>query len=88
MNVMMAGCSQQVFMTKKGRASLAGDTLTIRWSPATSKRDFSCDRANNYTKTLPAETETLKVGFKNSYGQRQLCTVSKDGGETCFSPAE
>lgn len=88
MNVMMGGCSQQVFLSKKGRARLSGDTLTIEWSPATSTRDFSCDRANNYTKTLPAETETLKVSFKNSStGQRQLCTVS-NGGETCFSPAE
>ena len=88
MNVMMGGCSQQVFLSKKGRARLSGDTLTINWSPATSTRDFSCDRANNYTKTLPAETETLKVTFKtSSTGQRQLCTVS-DGGETCFSPAD
>ena len=88
MNVMMAGCSQQVFMSRKGRARLSGDTLTIDWSPATSTRDFSCDRANNYTKTLPAETETLKVTFKSSStGQRQFCTVS-GGGETCFSPAE
>ena len=89
MNVMMAGCGQQVFMKKNGRARLSGDTLIINWSPATSTRDFSCDRANNYTKTLPAETETLKVSLKtSSTGQRQLCTVSKDGGETCFSPAE
>lgn len=89
MNVMMGGCNQQVFMTKKGRARLSGDTLIINWSPATSTRDFSCDRANNYTKTLPAETETLKVSIKNSStGQRQLCTVSGSGGETCFSPAE
>ena len=88
MNVMMGGCSQQVFLSKKGRARLSGDTLTINWSPATSTRDFSCDRANNYTKTLPAETETLKVTFRtSSTGQRQLCTVS-DGGETCFSPAD
>jgi hypothetical protein len=88
MNVMMGGCSQQVFMSKKGRARLSGDTLTINWSPATSTRDFSCDRANNYTKTLPAETETLKVTFKtSSTGQRQFCTVA-DGGETCFSPAD
>ena len=88
MNVMMGGCSQQVFLSKKGRARLSGDTLTIDWSQATSTRDFSCDRANNYTKTLPAETETLKVTFKSSStGQRQLCTVS-GGGETCFSPAE
>ena len=88
MNVMMAGCSQQVFTSKKGRARLGGDTLTIDWSPATYTRDFSCDRANNYTKKLPAETETLKVALKtSSTGQRQLCTVS-NGGETCFSPAE
>ena len=87
MNVMMAGCSQQVFMSRNGRARLVGETLTINWGPATSTRDFSCDRANNYTKTLPAETETLKAIFKTSpTGQRQLCTVS-DNGETCFSPA-
>jgi hypothetical protein len=88
MNVMMGGCSQQVFLSRKGRARLSGDTLTIDWSHATSTRDFSCDRANNYTKTLPAETEALKVTFKNSStGQRLMCTVS-GGSETCFSPAE
>jgi predicted enzyme related to lactoylglutathione lyase len=86
-NVMMGGCSQQVFMSKKGHASLSGETLTIKWSTTTSTRDFSCDRANNYTKTLPAETETLRVSFKsNSTGQKLFCTTTgKD--ETCFSPS-
>ena len=88
MNVMMGGCSQQVFMSKKGRANLSGTTLTIKWSPGTSTRDFSCDQVTNYTKNLPAETETLKATFKtNSTGQKLFCTGS-GSGETCFSPAK
>jgi hypothetical protein len=47
----------------KGRALRAGQYVEIRWSGGTSARDFSCDRANNYTKNLPAETETLKIKF-------------------------
>lgn len=86
MNVMQGGCSQQIFRLIEGRASLSGDTLTIRWSPEKFTRDFSCDRANNYTKTRPARTEVDKVRFKtDSTGQKQLCLTGKE--ETCFSPA-
>lgn len=86
MNVMQGGCSQQVFQSIEGRASLSGDTLTINWSPEKFTRDFSCDRANNYTKTRPARTEVDKVRFKtDSTGQKQLCLTEKE--ETCFSSA-
>lgn len=86
MNVMNGGCSQQVFMSRKGRASVSGNYLAIKWINSTSTRDFSCDKANNYTKTLPAETENMKISFKtNSTGQRLFCTgTGKD--EMCFSP--
>jgi hypothetical protein len=84
MNVMTAGCRMQVFSAKKGRASLSADTLTINWSPADFSRDDSCSPSKNYKKKLPAETETFKVRFQTSYGQRQLCLTGKD--ETCFSP--
>ena len=84
MNVMNGGCNQQIFQSRKGKVSLSGSTMTINWSPATFTRDFSCDRANNYTKTLPAENETYQVKFKTDLGQKQLCLISKD--ETCFSP--
>ncbi|MDZ8134719.1 MAG: hypothetical protein RM049_05365 [Nostoc sp. DedQUE04] len=84
MNVMNGSCNQQIFQSRKGKASLSGSTMTINWSPATFTRDFSCDRANNYTKTLPAENETYQVKFKTDLGQKQLCLIGKD--ETCFSP--
>ncbi|MDZ8070551.1 MAG: hypothetical protein RMY64_33910 [Nostoc sp. DedQUE08] len=84
MNVMNGSCNQQIFQSRKGKASLSGSTMTLNWSPATFTRDFSCDRANNYTKTLPAENETYQVKFKTDLGQKQLCLIGKD--ETCFSP--
>ena len=84
MNVMSGSCNQQIFQSRKGKVSLSGSTMTINWSPASFTRDFSCDRANNYTKTLPAENETYQVKFKTDLGQKQLCLISKD--ETCFSP--
>ncbi len=88
MNVMMGGCSQQVFTSKKGRASLSGGTLTINWSGGTTTRDFSCDSANNYTKNLPAETQNLQIRYKtDSSGQENFCTGT-GSGENCFSPAE
>lgn len=83
MNVMTGGCNMQIFKTMRGKASLSGDTLTVNWSPATFTRDDSCSPSKNYKKTLPAETETFTVNFKNSSGQQQLCLTSKD--ETCFS---
>jgi len=85
MNVMTGGCRMQIFKSAKGRASLNGETLTINWSPASFSRDDSCDRAGNYTKTLPAETEKFQIKFKTDYGQRQLCMTGKD--ETCYSPS-
>jgi hypothetical protein len=84
MNVMTGGCRMQVFTAKKGRANLSGGTLTINWAPADFSRDDSCSPSKNYKKKLPAETETFKVRFQDSYGQRQLCMTGKD--ETCFSP--
>lgn len=84
MNIMTAGCRMQVFTSKKGKARLQGETLTINWSPAAFSRDDSCSPSKNYKKTLPAETETLRVEFKDSYEQRQLCLTGKE--ETCFSP--
>lgn len=82
MNVMQGGCSQQIFQSRKGQASLSGSNLTIRWQPEKFTRDFSCDTANNYTKTIPAKTEKLQINFKNDLGQRQLCFL----GAECFSP--
>lgn len=81
MNVMQGGCSQQIFRSAEGRAVLSGDTLTIRWQPAKFTRDFSCDSANNYTKTEPAKTEKLKVRLKTDAGQKQLCII----GDECYS---
>jgi len=86
MNVMTGACRMQIFKSSKGRATLNGSTLTISWSPATFVRDDSCTAAQNYKKTLPAETETYEVGFKTDYGQRQLCMTQKN--ETCYSPAQ
>jgi hypothetical protein len=88
MSARTGNCSEQVFIFKKGRARLSGDTLTIKWSRGSLTRDVFCDRVNKYKETTPAETQTLKVALKNSStGQRQFCIVSKVG-ETCFAPAE
>ena len=83
MNVMTGGCNMQIFKSAKGKASLNGATLTINWSPASFSRDDSCDRAGNYKKTIPAETDNFQVKFKTDYGQRQLCMTGKD--EMCYS---
>ena len=82
MNVMQGGCSQQIFRSIRGRASVSGDNLTISWQPEKFTRDFSCDAANNYTKTMPARIERHKISFKTDLGQRQMCFV----GAECFSP--
>jgi hypothetical protein len=82
MNVMQGGCNQQVFRSVKGQASLSGNELTIRWEPEKFTRDFSCDTANNYTKTMPAKTEKLRIRFRNDAGQKQLCISDSE----CFSP--
>ncbi len=88
MQDMTASCNRKVVTTKKGRARLSGDTLTIQWGRSFIREDIFCQRANNSTRTSSGETETLKVRFKNSStGKRQLCIVSK-AGETCYGSAE
>lgn len=82
MNVMQGGCSQQVFQSREGEASVSGNNLTINWQPEKFTRDFSCDAGNNYTKTMPAKVEKVKVNFKTDLGQKQMCFV----GAECFSP--
>lgn len=83
MNVMTGGCRMQIFKTAKGKATLSGDTLTINWSPASFSRDDSCSPSKNYKKTLPAETETMKINFETYYDDKQLCLTTTD--RTCFS---
>lgn len=85
MNQMTGGCRMQIFRNAKGRASLSGGTLTIKWAPASFSRDDSCSPAKNYKKSMPAETETFQVKFRMATGQKQLCLTSSD--EMCFSPA-
>lgn len=84
MNVMQGGCNQQIFRSIKGKASVTGDNLTISWQPEKYTRDFSCDAANNYTKTMPARSERHKISFKTDLGQKQMCFV----GAECFSPTK
>jgi hypothetical protein len=81
MNVMQGGCNQQIFRSIKGKASVSGNNLTISWQPEKFTRDFSCDTANNYTKTIPAKTEKFKISFKTDLGQKQMCFL----GSECFS---
>ncbi|HYP50272.1 MAG TPA: hypothetical protein VEQ34_04965 [Pyrinomonadaceae bacterium] len=79
----LANCRMEVFSTKKGKVSISGGKMTIAFAPATFTRDDSCDRAGNYKKTLPAETETYNWQIKNSNGRVLLCLEGKEG-ETCF----
>ncbi len=84
-----AECRHLTYVVKKGRASLDGDTLTIKWGRGLLTREIFCGRANNSRETIRGETETLKVAFKNSSnGQsRQLCIGLKVAG-TCYNRAE
>ena len=84
MNVMQGGCSQQVFRSIQGAASVSGNELTIRWQPEKFTRDYSCDTANNYTKTMPSRVERHKISFRTDLGQKQMCFV----GAECFSPTK
>lgn len=83
MNIMTGACRMQIFKSAKGKATLNGDTLTINWSPASFSRDDSCSPSKNYKKTLPAETETMKINFETYYDDKQLCLTTTD--KTCFS---
>ena len=73
----------QIFRSAKGRASLNGNTLTIKWGSASFSPDDFCSPSKNYKKTMPAETESFQVKLKTDYGQKQLCLTGKD--EMCFS---
>lgn len=83
MNVMTGGCNMQIFRSTKGRATLSGSTLTIKWGPASFSRDDSCSPSKNYKKTTAAETEVFQVKIKTDSGQKQLCLTSAE--ETCYS---
>lgn len=83
MNSMTGGCRMQIFRSAKGKATLNGDTLTINWSPASFSRDDSCSPSKNYKKTLPAETETMKINFETYYDDKQLCLTTTD--RMCYS---
>jgi hypothetical protein len=79
----MAGCRMETFTTKKGRVSIEGNRMVIKYAPAAFSRDDTCDSAGNYKKTLPAETETLTWSLKEVDGRTRFCIEGKDG-ESCF----
>lgn len=83
MNVMTGGCNMQIYRATKGKATLSGSTLTIKWGPASFSREDSCSPSKNYRKTMPAETEVFQVKLKTDLGQKQLCMTGAD--EMCYS---
>jgi hypothetical protein len=83
----LAGCRLEAFTTKKGKVSTSGNTMTIAFAPASFSRDDTCTPAQNYKKTLPAETVTLQWQIKHEpYGRTLFCTTEK-GEESCFDRA-
>jgi hypothetical protein len=61
------------FLSIKGKISVSGNNLMISCQPEKFTRDFSCDMANNYTKTMSAKTEKHPaLSYKPIWG-KNIC---------------
>lgn len=70
-----------------GKAASDGETLTVSLGKMNHTSSNSCEAADNFEKTLPAETIKLKYRLKTEYEETQLC-IEENDGERCYQRKE
>lgn len=75
----------QINETKRatGKATVSGDSMTIAFGETNHTSSNSCESADNFEKTLPAETVALRWHLKTEYETTRLCIDEADG-EKCY----
>jgi hypothetical protein len=76
-------CKIEETKTATGKAEMNGDTMTIKFGETDFTSSNSCENADNFEKTLPAETVRLSWHLKTEYDVTHLCIDEKDG-EKCY----
>lgn len=76
-------CRIEERKSAEGLATVSGDALHIDLGETAFFSSSSCEDAENFDKTLPAENASLKWRFKTAYDTTQLCINEKDG-EMCY----
>lgn len=64
---------------RKGKYSVSGDMITINFGEMSFFSSNSCDDKDNFDKTLPAETVTLKWNLKTEYETTRLFLQDENG---------
>lgn len=84
MSVTNYTCTSKLFISRTGRVSVSGSTLTLDFAPG--QRIYqACSASDRRTDTLPAEKEIYSFRLaRNEYGVLQLCT-ERNGKNLCFN---
>ncbi len=65
--------------SRKGKYSVSGDTITIEFGEMNFFSSDSCIEKDNFDKTLPAETVTIKVKIQTEYEKIRLYIQDENG---------
>jgi hypothetical protein len=77
-------CQIEETKTKTGKVVISDDTMTIKFGETDFTSSNSCEEADNFEKTLPAETIRLNWHLKtDEYDVTRLCLDETDG-EACY----
>lgn len=82
-------CRTKEDAAARGRYSISGNTLTINLAAGTTVGSSTCEKSNNFRKTVPAETITKKFAIKRMESMARPdnpLTLCFDGqeGDSCF----
>ncbi len=76
-------CDMVEKKSRNGKYAVNGDTITVNFGEMKFFSSSSCDDKDNFDKTLPAETVTLKWSLKTEYEVTRL-TLQDENGEFSY----
>lgn len=68
-----AGCTTRVKTSKTGRAVIEGSRVAFHYDGGKTTSEDNCNARYNYTKMLPAESESFTFQLKTEAGKPQFC---------------
>ena len=72
-------CDFEEIKSRKGKYTINDETITVNFGETSFYSSDRCIEKDNFNKTLPAETVTLKWKLKSLYGKSQLYLQDENG---------
>ncbi len=71
------GCTTRLKTSKTGRAVVAGSRITFTYDEGKTIGEDGCNAKYNYTKLIPASSETFTFELKSANGKSQFCFANE-----------